>query len=207
MRPSEVAAARAAITIVIDDDDVDTGDHDDSETDPEFEPDRGDPVRAWQQRRLAPRWRQARDDVHMVLQQAIIMNGAEITLVEAPVCDASRAVMLGRLTQVLRAVRHRGGRVYVGSTSDPSWRWVGGRGWRSDRGGDEGKFVWMKGHRGSWQYMHVLAAYPDAEAAEAEVICIRHAQALLGDRVSNKCCDARGLAVRAHGYSFLYVCI
>ena len=69
------------------------------------------------------------------------------------------------------------------------------------------KVVWMKGHRSSWQYMHVLAAYPDAEAAEAEVICIRHAQALLGDGISNKCCDARGLAVRAHGYSFLYVCI
>eukprot|EP00959_Pyramimonas_sp_CCMP1952_P140722 2945071-Pyramimonas_sp.AAC.1 len=67
----------------------------------------------------------------------------------------------------MKRVRHLHGRaiasgrsVYIGTTSDPSWRWNKGWGWR----GNDRSF--MRGHKVSYDEMQVVASFPDKQCGE-----------------------------------------
>ena len=92
---------------------------------------------------------------------------------------------------------------YVGSTSDPKWRWQGGR-YPSDDG-----VRYMPGHHGRYDEMHVIGTWPDARTAAMEVLAISEARmhAYYTADVDNVANDARGLEIRRYAHSFLYVCI
>ena len=107
------------------------------------------------------------------------------------------------------AARPGGGRSYVGSTANPTWRWRGGKYWRSEADGREpaARPVTMVGHRCLWRRLVVLGSWRDSQAARMEVRAIQAARKAAGQRVTNVAHDARGLATRPHGYSFVYICL
>eukprot|EP00959_Pyramimonas_sp_CCMP1952_P071007 1482540-Pyramimonas_sp.AAC.1 len=63
----------------------------------------------------------------------------------------------------------------------------------------------MPGHTEQWRRMQVLGAWPDAETARLEPICIRAARSTVSMRLTNKATDARGLERRPWSYSFIYI--
>ena len=137
----------------------------------------------------------AREDVQQVLDNLADSRAAAGVEVVQPILDVVVAELLERVTAVARSVED-GGRAYVGSTSDPAWRWIGGWSWRGS---------WMDGHCLRWTRLIVLGAWPDREAGAMEVAAMRAARRLLGDRLANalEAEDARGLEVRglcAHSF-------
>ena len=87
---------------------------------------------------------------------------------------------LDMLLHRVREVAHResqcGGRAYVGSTSDPAWRWEGGWYLQSEGGhrrhaGSE--WAYMDGHRKQWRRMSILGSWRDADTADFEAQAIR----------------------------------
>ena len=92
---------------------------------------------------------------------------------------------------------------YVGSTSDPTWRWQGGR-YHTDDG-----VRYMAGHHVRYDEMHVVGTWPDSRTAAMEVLAINEARmhAYNDAYVDNVANDARGLERRRYAHSFLYVCI
>jgi len=113
-------------------------------------------------------------------------------------------VALERAAEVVRSARQGGGGAYIGSTSDPAWRWRGGRYLTSGRAVDG--WDWMPGHHLKWRCMVVLGCWRDQDAADAEQAAIHHVSAVVPGVIENRCEDARGLARRAKGYSFVYCC-
>ena len=96
---------------------------------------------------------------------------------------------------------------YIGSTSDPEWRWVGGWSYLDeDTEGATDTRRHMQGHSHRWQHMHVIGAWPDKVAARMEILAIQAGREILGTFLANKVDDARGLRIRRYGYSFIYVC-
>ena len=139
----------------------------------------------------------AREDVQQVLDNLADSRAAAGVEVVPPILDVAVAELLERVAAVARSVED-GGRAYVGSTSDPAWRWIGGWSWRGS---------WMDGHCLRWRQLIVLGAWPDREAGAMEVAAMRAARRLLGDRLANalEAEDARGLEVRGLcAHSFVY---
>ena len=125
--------------------------------------------------------------------------GASIEVVE-PVLDVAEAELLERVRDAVPRNNREGDRAYVGSTSDPAWRWIGGYSWERES--------WMDGHCCRWRRLVVLGAWPDAEAGDTEVAAMRAARGLLGASLTNalEAEDARGLAVRGQfAHSFVYI--
>ena len=143
------------------------------------------------------RWDIARDEAEMVLSAAC----AEVRVLR-PCLDIAVAGLLARVSCGLREARSRGdGTCYIGSTSDPLWRWQGGLSWRGDALFPER----MPGHRSRWRTMIVVGGWPDRDCREAEVTALRVAAP--SGQLTNRVLDARGLGVRPHAYSFVYVCL
>ena len=107
----------------------------------------------------------------------------------------------------LRYLRKGAGRrpIYIGTTSDPSWRFLGGPGFLDSEGdGRRQRDKDMRPHHLDYNVMHVIASLPDRQCAEAEKMAINSA---LGSNMNNKVDDARDLQIRNFRYSYLYVCI
>ena len=131
-----------------------------------------------------------------------------ITVAQGELLDVPVGELLARVRAGLRrAARQGDGAAYVGSTSDPGWRWKGGATLAED-----GANV-MVGHITRWQRMVVLGAWPDKRCATMEVAAI--AEARLAEQeyiepalvIANRADDARGLHDRGHQqYSFVYLC-
>ena len=135
----------------------------------------------------------------MLRSLAASSAGASIEVVE-PVLDVAEAELLERVRDAVPRNNREGDRAYVGSTSDPAWRRIGGWSW--------GRESYMDGHRWRWRRLVVLGAWPDAEAGDMEVAAIGAARGLLGASLANKAQDARGLAVRGQfAHSFVYICV
>ena len=64
----------------------------------------------------------------------------------------------------------------------------------------------MDGHRLRWRRMAVLGSWRDVDTGYVEKQAIKFVSAAVPRSLTNKCEDARGLARRAWGYSFVYIC-
>ena len=152
-------------------------------------------------------WQRAHEDAVMVLNKAREEPGIVIPAQVRDILDISKATLEACVQDAI--LRAGGGRCYVGSTSDPTWRWLGGWTWRSDPRAAEppARASRMEGHKSRWRQLLVVGAFPDARAAALEPIAIEAARRTAGQRVTDVASDARGLSVRSHpGYSFLYLC-
>ena len=152
------------------------------------------------------RWENARHEARMNLSQSLERElGVEVAWgrggrwLEIPL-----EVALERASEVARCARRRGGHAYVGSTSDPAWRFRGG--WYLTSGRAVDGWAFMPGHHEQWQRMVVVGCWRDEECAAAEAAAILHVQARVPGALENRCGDARGLSIRPHGYSFVYCC-
>ena len=116
--------------------------------------------------------------------------------------------VLERARWVVEREARVGGRAYIGSTSDPAWRYRGGRYLVEDPSGPPGASMTrcMEGHRHKWQHMEVLGCWPDAECASMEKQCIESVMQSHPCRLTNKAAGAFGLAIRRYEYSFVYIC-
>ena len=154
---------------------------------------------------MALRRQEAAEAAVMVMRQAsqrwppVLASALDAGFLDLEVAD-----LRWRVRETLRRHVGVGGRAYIGSTSDPGWRWGGGRFIRSS-----GEWAFMPGHRlGGWRLMSVLGAWPDRRCAELEPMAIEEGEAFLDDGLANVARDARGLEIRAFpGYSFIYVCV
>ena len=149
-------------------------------------------------------WAGALRNAEQLLDEASREKGI---LVLMPAVGVAAVELEARVRQL--AARPGRGRSYVGSTADPTWRWRGGPVWRSEAGGREpaARPGTMVGHRRHWRRLVVLGSWRDRQAATMEARAIQAAREAAGHRVDNVASDARGLAVRPHGYSFVYICI
>ena len=116
--------------------------------------------------------------------------------------------LLGRMRAVAQREARIGGRAYVGSTSDPAWRWQGGYYEAADPRGPPGASVrrYMAGHRHQWRRMEVVGSWRDAECGQMEEAALRELNRVCPGRLTNIATDARGLEIRAFKYSFVYIC-
>ena len=153
-----------------------------------------------------PRWEHARHEARMSLSQSLGLElGVEVgwgrgdRWLEIPL-----EVAFARAAEVARCAMQGGGKAYVGSTSNPAWRFRGG--WYLTSGRNVDGWDFMPGHHEQWQRMVVVGCWRDRECAEAEKAAILHVQAVAPGALENKCEDARGLSIRTHGYSFVYCC-
>ena len=162
--------------------------------------------------RAEARWNAGAQDALRLLTEATRIH-PEITSFwggpgSAPerLLDLPEPLLLERLHTVLRRFNGKCD-CYVGSTSSARWRWEGGWYWPSEAatGIQSTHQEYMPGHRLSWRNMVVLGAWPDAETARLEPICISVARSIASDRLKNKATDARGLEIRRWCYSFVYV--
>ena len=155
--------------------------------------------------REAANWKLAQDEALWLAAKASEGIYA-IVVFDGELLDVSAGELQRRLRIALRsAARHGEGEAYVGSTSDPSWRWTGGTTLTEEGPHD------MIGHCKKWQHMQVLGAWPDTRCASMEVAAITEARAIEQDvtlqlAIANKADDARGLRRRGYHYSFVYVC-
>ena len=155
--------------------------------------------------RLAAR-RQLAQDEALFLAAKASKDFDEIVVFDGELLDVPASELMRRLRIALRnAARHDEGEAYVGSTSDPKWRWTGGTTLT-----EEGRHH-MSGHCKKWQHLQVLGAWPDTRCATMEVAAIAEARAMEQDvqlqlAIANKADDARGLRDRGCHYSFVYVC-
>ena len=152
------------------------------------------------------RWENARHEARMSLSQSLERElGVEVgwgrgdRWLEIPL-----EVALARAVEVARCAVRGGGKAYVGSTSDPAWRFRGG--WYLTSGRAVDGWDYMPGHHEHWQRMVVVGCWRDRECAEAEKAAILHVQAAVPGALENRCHDARGLSIRTNGYSFVYCC-
>jgi len=85
-------------------------------------------------------------------------------------------LLLSRVREVACRERQLGDRAYVGSTSDPAWRWEGGwylpsEGGHRRRAGSD--WAYLDGHRKQWRRMSILGSWRDADTAAFETEAIR----------------------------------
>ena len=154
--------------------------------------------RSREARRLQ-KWEMAREDVRIQCLDLDIR-----IVVHQPLLDVHADEWRARLRYLLKGAKRRP--VYIGTTSDPQWRFVGGAGFLENDSDDDGRRRRdkLRPHRLDYKVMHVIASLPDRECAEAERIAINLG---LGSNLNNKVNDARGLEIRSFRYSYLYVCI
>ena len=147
-------------------------------------------------------WEYAQSDSLDVIARATRLHAEIVATDLGPLLGVSANELRWRVGETLR--RHCAGLrgAYIGSSSDPEWRWRGGPSWRSGRRG------WMDGHCLRWRKMVVLGSWPDAEAAALEEVAIIAGRSSLGGALENVADDARGLEIRHHpGYSCIYICV
>ena len=149
-------------------------------------------------------WDTAREDALDVAARAAARYPDCIEL-RHPLLDITEGAVLRRIRFHLIGAEDG----YVGSTSDPAWRWEGGLCWRCERNAAAPKLhpTRMLGHRHRWRRLTVVGSFSDARTSALETTFL---QLLVNSRASvvNVATDARGLAVRpSPGYSFLYVCV
>ena len=147
------------------------------------------------------RWQYAQVDGLETVARATRIHH-EITACD-PLLDVDKHLLRSRVSDILRHHRVGARGAYIGSSSDPEWRWRGGRILRSsERAG------WMDGHRLEWKKMIILGIWPDDECADLEVVAIAAGRASIGHEcLENVADDARGLEIRSHpGYSCIYIC-
>lgn len=142
--------------------------------------------------RLKMMWEGAREDARQVLSDC---RGMQSMFVHQPLIDIDVGLVMKRVRHLHDRAIASGRSVYIGTTSDPSWRWNGGWGWR----GNDRSF--MRGHKLSYDEMQVVASFPDKQCGEVEKHVIAHFP-----RADNKVASQQGLAVRHCACSFLYVC-
>ena len=166
------------------------------------------PTAGHMRHRSAALWEHAQHGATLVMDQALNKFPGDIQVIK-PFILVSEEDVTERARSCVQKIVGVGGRAYVGSTSDPAWRWEGG--WyltsesrRTGHGGD-GSWRYMKGHKHSWRCMLVLGSWPDAETGNMETACIRKCRMVAPRRLTNKATDARRLEIREHpGYSFVY---
>ena len=113
----------------------------------------------------------------------------------------SAQLVIDRVNAIGMAMQAVQGKFYVGSTSGPSWRWVGGLTFR----GEEGVPEYMPGHKLTWKFMYVIGCFQDDLAAQVETMAIKAAKVYKYNN-TNIADDARGLAIRPFAYSYVYAC-
>ena len=159
--------------------------------------------------RVSPRWENARWDAQEVMAQSLEKE-LEVEAGWGPGgkwLEVSFEIACDRVMQVVRSAIRRGWRAYIGSTSDPAWRWRGGRYLAAGvgRGRPDG-WAFLAGHHEEWRHMIVVGSWPDAWCGRVETKIIDHAKQTSPNDINNIATDARGLAVRSYGYSYVYVC-
>ena len=146
----------------------------------------------------------------MVLSSAITavpsIRAAALGSIPDVIVDVPVEEFLRRVHCLVCRAAQSGGRAYIGSTADPQWRWRGGTFFRAGRDG-AGECVHMDGHALRWRAMLVLGAWADSDAAYMEELAIEVGRAAAPGILTNIADDARGLATRAHAYSFVYLCL
>ena len=99
---------------------------------------------------------------------------------QQPLLDLTQGDLLQRIIDLLP---QRGGEAYVGSTSDPAWRWEGGWCWRCERDEVRPRMVptHMIGHsQRGYRRMVVVGSFSDAETARNETAVLRRLQSISG---------------------------
>ena len=164
---------------------------------------------------VSERWQDGRYGAREVMAQSLEKWPRALEAPASCWLEIPLQLLLERTEEVARREAGVGGRCYIGSTSDPAWRWEGGwyivspgddeRRQRCAEGGDE--WAWMDGHRLKWRRMAVLGSWRDKDTAACEAAAIAATLAALPpNTLTNRCADARGLSIRAHAYSFVYIC-
>ncbi|CAK0877421.1 unnamed protein product, partial [Prorocentrum cordatum] len=110
-------------------------------------------------------------------------RGMQSMFVHQPLVDIDVGLVTKRVRHLHDRAIASGRSVYIGTTSDPSWRWNGGWGWR----GNDRSF--MRGHKLSYDEMQVVASFPDKQCGEVEKHVIAHFP-----RADNKVASQKGLA-------------
>ena len=149
-------------------------------------------------------WAMAREDAEDVAQQAS-MKFPECIEVRSPLLDITQRALIQRVLNYVP--RGEWGSAYVGSTSDPAWRWEGDTCWRCERDVCAPRLLptHMVDHKVRWKKMTVVAAFSDQETAASEEALLKMLEGHEG--LANIATDARGLAIRpTPAYSFIYVC-
>ena len=83
--------------------------------------------------------------------------------------ELSLPSLLERALEVADREWRVGGRAYIGSTSDPAWRWRGG--WYRSAGVGRGRpdgWAFLAGHHEEWRHMIVVGSWPDAWCGRVE---------------------------------------
>ena len=157
---------------------------------------------------MSARWEDGRYGAVEVAAQALGAGGVEAAwLPGAAWLELPLPALWARASEVARREGRVGGRAYIGSTSDPAWRWQGGRYLPSENGRHavEG-WAWMDGHRLQWRRMAILGAWRDADTGTAEKETIQYIKISAPGVLTNIATDARGLSRRPYAYSFVYIC-
>ena len=165
---------------------------------------------AGREQRRAARWEEGKQQAESLVADAIQRRPDEVA-VARPWMQLPKAALLQRVHGETTWVTRGGRRAYIGSTSDPGWRWRGG--WylqsQGDRGGrdiTEAGWRFLPGHQLEWRSMLVLGCWRDSEAALMERDAIKQGRTTAPGRLTNKASDARGLEIRPWSFSFVYIC-
>ena len=122
-------------------------------------------------------WDMAREDVRIQCQNLDIR-----IVVHQPLLDVHTDEWLCRLGYLRKAARRRP--IYIGTTSDPTWRFLGGPGLLREEGDDSHRTP-LHPHCKDYKVMHVIASLPDHQCAEAETIAILDASRIPTSPSSN----------------------
>ena len=163
------------------------------------------------------RWQDGRSGAIEVMAQSLEKWPRALEVPKSRWLEIPLETLLERAKRVARREAGVGGRCYIGSTSDPGWRWEGGwylaapgedeRRQRRAEGGD-GEWAWMDGHQRKWRRMTVLGSWRDKDTAACEAAAIASTLAAVPpNTLTDRCTDARGLSIRTRAYSFVYICI
>ena len=160
------------------------------------------------------RWERGMEEAEDLVTAALERHGPDdVAVVAQPWMEVSMEVLLQRVTMETVRVTRGGGRAYIGSTSDPGWRWRGGYYLPSpgDRGGrrhshHRNEWEFLPGHHLQWRHLLVLGCWRDHETRLMETEAIKQGQRVAPGRLTNKVSDARGLEVRPWSFSFVYIC-
>lgn len=163
------------------------------------------------QQSRAARWTEGERQAEGLVADAIQQHGPDVKVAQ-PWMKLPKAALLQRVHEETIWVTRGGRPAYIGSTSDPGWRWRGGwylqsEGGRNGRDIDNGgDWRFLPGHHLEWRSMLVLGCWPDPEAALMERDAIAKGRVSAPGRLTNKASDARGLEIRPHSFSFVYIC-
>ena len=162
------------------------------------------------------RWQDGRSGAVEVMAQSLEKWPRALEVPASRWLEIPLETLLERAKEVARREAGVGGRCYIGSTSDPGWRWEGG--WYLAAQGDDerrqrrteggaGEWAWMDGHKQKWRRMTVLGSWRDKDTAACEAAAIASTLAAVPpNTLTNRCTDVRGLSIRTHAYSFVYIC-